>query len=188
MKRVLISGFGPFLGNTTNPSQLVCEGVPALKIDGLELHSVVLPVTFEEAPQILINHIQQIRPDLVISLGLASERTQIEIEKVAINFRNATGADNSGRVATDEKIDTNYSEAYFTTLPYLKWLEIMKENGVSSKLSLSAGSYVCNEVFFRLMIEAQQSSFKAGFIHLPPASEKTFLTLLPKLLKEMDQE
>ena len=186
MKKVIISGFGPFLGHQTNPSELVCQAVDQIRLPGVSLKGIVLPVTYRVGAQKLIAEIQAHNPDCVISLGLASDRSQIEIEKVALNFRNAKSPDAQGVLAFDEVIDPLLPESFMTSLPYLKFLSEFEAAKIPARLSLSAGSYVCNEVFFRLMSIARTRKMSAGFIHLPDHSEQDFLSILPKLIGTLE--
>lgn len=183
MKKILITGFGPFLTHTENPSQRVCEELPKLNIPDTQLVGLILPVAYHEAAQLLERELKRHAPAAVICLGLAAERAQIEIEKVALNFRDALGVDNNQVCARNETIDPSLPNSYFTTLPYEKMIATMKAHGIAAKLSLSAGSYVCNEVFFRLMALTHKQQIPAGFIHLPPQGDSDFLKVLPSLVE-----
>ncbi len=186
MKKVMITGFGPFLNNSENPSGMICDAVNSLDI-GIELVGVKLPVTFNEAPQVLLSAIERERPCAVISLGLAADRAQIEIEKVALNFRHCQSPDNNGTLATNEVISDHGPAAYMTSLPHQAIIERLAKEGVSARLSLSAGSYVCNEVFYRLMEYASAKNIQAGFIHLPNNSTSLFLGALSHILEVMEE-
>ena len=185
MNKILITGFGPFLNHTDNPSQRVCEGLSKLALTDVELVGVLLPVAYHEAAQVLEVELKRHTPVAVLCLGLAAERAQIEIEKVALNFRDAIGVDNNQVCARNETIDPTLPASYFTTLPYEKMIATMKTHGVAAKLSLSAGSYVCNEVFFRLMALTEKQQIPAGFIHLPAQGDVDFLKVLPQLVRDL---
>lgn len=182
MKKVMITGFGPFLSNKENPSAEICRRLSEVETP-LELVGVKLPVCYHHAARELLTHLKKHKPDAIMSLGLAADRELIEFEKIAINFRNSTSPDNSGVVAENQMIDPEAPDGLMTTLPYKKMIGELSKIGIQSKLSLSAGSYVCNEVFFELMKYAQLRNLPAGFIHLPNQSADQFLSALPVLLK-----
>jgi pyroglutamyl-peptidase len=102
-------------------------------------------------------------------MGLASNRKTICLEKVAVNFMHSTGADNGGVVKNHEVILPKAPEAYFSTLPLEAMLEV--EASFLLKLSLSAGSFVCNETMFRLLDFLKGNQVQGGFIHLPSLKE-----------------
>lgn len=187
MMKILITGFGAFLDNKTNPSQKVCETLAGAQYRGFTLKTQILPVAYFAAASELKKVLQNFEPEVVMCLGLAADRTHLEIEKVALNFRNATGPDNNGLIATDEVIDPLGPGCFYTTLPYREMLAACERVQVKAALSLSAGSYVCNEVFYTLMNLKARAKY-AGFIHLPPNGEQDFLKVLPLWLENFGRE
>lgn len=185
MKKVMITGFGPFLTNSENPSGEICSRLGEVKSD-IKLIGLKLPVCYHDAARALTLAIEQEGPSAVISLGLAADRAQIEIEKVAINYRHSKSPDNKGQLAQHEEIERGGPAGFMTTLPYQAIIESLDTCGITVGLSLNAGSYVCNEVFYRLMQSATARGIPAGFIHLPQNSATSFLTALPTLLSCLD--
>ncbi|MFM9141358.1 MAG: pyroglutamyl-peptidase I [Actinomycetota bacterium] len=171
--RVLITGFEPFGNSKLNPSALLVERLGKERIPGVELHSIVLPVEFDRSVRILLQKIEECRPDFVISFGQAEGRTGITPEKVAINFDDARIPDNSGDQRKNKKIDENGPDAYFSTLPVERMVEAIKSEGIVSALSLSAGAFVCNHLFYEVQRALQGSAIKSGFIHLPLIPEQS---------------
>ena len=171
--RVLITGFEPFGNSKLNPSALLVERLGKEGIPGVELHSMVLPVEFDRSAQILLQRIEECRPDFVISFGQAEGRSGITPEKVAINFDDARIPDNSGDQRKNKKIDENGPDAYFSTLPVEKMVEAIKSEGIVSALSLSAGAFVCNHLFYEVQRALHSSAIKSGFIHLPLIPEQS---------------
>ena len=171
--RVLITGFEPFGESRLNPSALLVERLVKEGIPGVELHSIILPVEFDRSTQMLLKKIKECRPDFVISFGQAEGRNGITPEKVAINFDDARIPDNSGVQRKNKKIDENGPDAYFSTLPVEKMVEAIKSEGIVSTLSLSAGAFVCNHLFYEVQRALQGSTIKSGFIHLPLISEQS---------------
>ena len=172
-KRVLVTGFEPFGQSKLNPSQLLVEALTSEDLPGVELSALVLPVEFDRASEILLTKIAQISPDFVISFGQAEGRSAITPEKIAINLDHARIADNSGDQRQDSVIDKLGNDGYFSTLPVNQIVEAIKSVGVESELSLSAGTFVCNHIFYELQKELSNSPIKSGFIHIPLVPEQS---------------
>jgi pyroglutamyl-peptidase len=166
---VLLAGFEPFGGAERNPSQDAVQALDGTRLaEGSMLHAVVLPVRFGAAFEVLAAAIERTRPQLVLGLGLAASRGEIAIERVALNLCDAAMADNAGLRPCDTPVIERGPPALFTSLPVKPMLAALQEAGVPAALSLSAGSYVCNEVFYRLLHAQAEGHPLAGFVHLPP--------------------
>ena len=171
--KVLISGFKPFGGATLNPSELLVNVLEQEQIPGVELFTVVLPVEFDRSAEILLEKVKQIQPDLVIAFGQAEGRTAINPEKIAINLDDARIPDNSGDERKDVVIDKNGSDSYVTTLPIEMMVDAMKRAGYPADISLSAGAFVCNHIFYKLQKILSGSNIRSGFVHLPLVTEQS---------------
>jgi len=171
--KVLISGFKPFGGATLNPSELLVNVLERDQIPGVELFTVVLPVEFDRSAEILLEKVKQIHPDLVIAFGQAEGRTAINPEKFAINLDDARIPDNSGDERKDVVIDKNGSDSYVTTLPIEMMVDAMKRAGYPAEISLSAGTFVCNHIFYKLQKTLSGSNIRSGFVHLPLVTEQS---------------
>ncbi|HXH31365.1 MAG TPA: hypothetical protein VNJ01_11175 [Bacteriovoracaceae bacterium] len=168
--RLLTTGFETFGGFSENPTELLMLEIQKGKIPlptQLEVRAVVLPVTFRQAYQELEKNIQEFRPELVLAFGLAVGRSSIDLERVAINCINAEIADNEGYRPVERKINPQGPDAYFSTLPITQLAQALNENGFRSSVSNTAGTYVCNYLFYRLMETAKLSDIRGGFIHVP---------------------
>ncbi|MBA4247264.1 MAG: pyroglutamyl-peptidase I [Microbacterium sp.] len=165
---VLVTGFEPFAGAPVNPSgelvrRLIELGHPDCRIVG-----EVLPVSFDRAAGLLAAAIEAHNPDIVIALGLAESRHAITPERVAINLADAPIADNDGDQPRDAEIEHGGPAARFTGLPVKAIAHALDAAGIPSDISLTAGSYVCNHVFYQLMgLAAARPGLRAGFIHVP---------------------
>jgi len=171
--KVLISGFKPFGGATLNPSELLVNVLERDQIPGVELFTVVLPVEFDRSAEILLEKVKQIQPDLVIAFGQAEGRMAINPEKIAINLDDARIPDNSGDERKDVVIDKNGSDSYVTTLPIEMMVDAMKRAGYPAEISLSAGTFVCNHIFYKLQKILSGSNIRSGFVHLPLVTEQS---------------
>ncbi|MBL0165027.1 MAG: pyroglutamyl-peptidase I [Xanthomonadales bacterium] len=166
---VLVLGFEPFAGETINPSAEIAGQLDGLAIGGHQLVSSVLPVSFAEAPMQLAELLDRHHPELVIALGQAGGRKQISFERVAINLIDARIADNTGLQPIDVEVLRGGPGAYFSSLPLKAMQADLQALGVPSSLSLSAGSFVCNQVFYWLahLLASEHPQARGGFIHVP---------------------
>ena len=171
--KVLISGFKPFGGATLNPSELLANVLEQDQIPGVELFTVVLPVEFDRSAEILLEKVQQIQPQLVVAFGQAEGRTAITPEKIAINMDDASIPDNSGDQRRNVVIDKSGLDSYFTTLPIENMVDAMKRAGYPAEISLSAGTFVCNHIFYKLQKTLSGSNIRSGFVHLPLVTEQS---------------
>lgn len=169
MKRVLLTGFEPFNNATLNPSKEVVEKTNHRSIVAKE----VLPVVFSKAAKRLIELIEEVKPEVVIALGQAEGRPQINLERVAINYMQGQIADNEGVFALSGEITKDAPAAYFSTLP----LELISQSLTAVKIpvaiSLSAGSFLCNHIFYSMQHHLHGKGARSGFIHLPLISEQS---------------
>lgn len=165
MKKVLITGFEPFGGESINPSWEVAK----ILAKQPHIDAVQLPCVFDRSLDMLREKIQALQPDVVICIGQAGGRSSIEIERVAINLNDASIPDNQGNQPIDTAIVPHAPAAYFTTLPAKAMVQAVKNAGVPASLSLSAGSYVCNHAMFGLLhfLAENFPQTRGGFIHIP---------------------
>ena len=168
MARILLTGFEPFHSSKLNPSQEVIRRIdhPAL------VAKEVLPVVFGESARRLIELINEHAPDVVISLGQAEGRTQIMLERVAINLDDARISDNAGNSPQESPIVTDGPTAYFATLPIGRIVNRLKEADIPAAISLSAGTFVCNHIFYAMQHYCFGKGIESGFIHLPLMNEQ----------------
>lgn len=160
--RILLTGFEPFGNATTNPS---AEIVKQISIENV--FTAILPVAYTKSAEHLLALIAEHNPDVVICLGQAEGRTQITPEKVAINLDDARLADNEGVLRSDVKILEGGPDAYFSTLPVKEIVEAIKAKGVPAAVSLSAGAFLCNHVFYVAQNKFAGTHVRSGFVHVP---------------------
>lgn len=167
--KILLTGFEPFDGSDMNPSQQVSQALHEQVIAGAKILSAILPVDWQRAPEALTRVLEANPPDAVVCLGEASGRAAISIERVAINLLDFRIPDNSGARITDQPVISQAPAAYFSTLPVREMLEAIQQCGVPAELSLSAGTYLCNQVMYTLLhrLAECKRAIPAGFIHLP---------------------
>ena len=167
--KILLTGFEPFDGSTTNPSLEIIESLPNDQFPNHDILKKVLPVDSSSAVEWVKSTLPVFQPDIVLHLGEASSRSMVSLEKVAINWMDFRIADNTGKQIKDQKIFDDAPDAYFSSLPLSKIQENIKSAGIPVEISLSAGAYLCNQVFFSSMYYLNNFQMNAvcGFIHLP---------------------
>jgi len=171
-KKVLLTGFEPFGGVNFNPSGAVVQEIAEHGIDGIEIVTAILPVEFKRASEKLINLISTHKPSVIISLGQAEGRDFIGLEQVAINLADGRIADNVGVKLVNQPINVTAADGYFSTLPIRAIVDAISALGISAKVSYSAGTFICNEIFFTAQSFLQGSTVISGFIHLPLATNQ----------------
>lgn len=173
--RVLISGFEPFDGRDINPTALLIEALENKEISypaKMSVEQVLLPVSFEDSFHLLNQKIKVFNPDIIISFGQAAKRNAIELETVALNRIDADICDNDGIRPENQLISDSGEESYLSTLPVQGMEAALKNAGLPVKLSKSAGTYVCNYVFYRVMETNQETLRLCGFVHVPLLPEQ----------------
>ena len=185
MKKILVTGFEPFDKSSLNPSKSI---VRELEQDSslVNLETLILPVDFKSAAKLLIEKVNSAKPDVVICLGQAEGRSAITPERVAINIDDARIPDNAGNKPTDAPIVTGGPDAYFSTLPVKNLVTVIESVGAPAALSLSAGTFLCNHVFYALQHHCRDRKIESGFIHVPlMASQANEFPGLPNLKLEV---
>lgn len=163
---VLITGFDPFDGASVNPSWEAVSRVPDV-IAGHEVHRMQLPTVFGKAAELLRGEIARLRPEIVICCGVANGRQGITPELVAVNYRHARIPDNAGQQFFDQRISSDGPAAYMTSLPVHQMIDAMKAQDIPAYLSLSAGAYVCNDVYYALLSCEADFGHRGLFVHVP---------------------
>jgi len=174
MPTVLLTGFAPFGGETSNPSWDAVAPLANKRIGGHRIVVRQLPVEFGTSLKVLQAAIREAKPSLVLCVGQAGGRAQVSIERVAINIDDARIPDNADACPIDAPIAADGPAAYFATLPIKAMTAAMRVAGVPTEVSNSAGTYVCNHLMYGVLhfIAASGAGARAGFIHVPYAEEQ----------------
>jgi pyroglutamyl-peptidase len=166
--RVLVTGFEPFGGESCNASIEVARALEGESIGGAHIVVAELPCVFGGAFAALEAALQRWQPVLVVALGQAAGRGEISVERIAVNLRDARIADNAGAQPVDVPVVAGGPAAHFSSLPVKAIVLALREAGIPAGLSMSAGSYVCNDVFYALQHRLRAlPGVRGGFIHLP---------------------
>lgn len=170
-KKVLLTGFDAFGGQSLNPSWLAVQALHGRKVLGHTVVAAQLPTVFEASLRELDALLRQHQPALAICVGQAGGRKVLSLERVAINVNDAPLADNAGAKPVDTPVVRDAPVAYFTSLPIKAMLAALHEEGVGAEVSQTAGTFVCNHVFYGLMrtlaTEPELAHTRGGFVHVP---------------------
>jgi len=167
IKTVLLTGFEPFNKATVNPAWEAVRALEGWSGAAFRVEVRQLPCVFGEAGRLLAALVDELHPDIVIAVGQAGGRAEISVERVAINVDDASILDNAGQQPIDRAIDPDGPAAYFSTLPIKAMVAAMRQKGLVAGVSQTAGTFVCNHVFYGLMHHTAGKPVKAGFIHVP---------------------
>ena len=171
-RTLLLTFFGPFPGVPVNPTVALAEGAQRLLTrmrPDLNVITRELPVSYDGSSTALRGALQDVQPDALISLGVAVGRDVVSLEQVAINLDSAGIEDNDGDQRCDEPIAPGGQEAYFSSLPVRASFERLRAAGEPVEISYTAGTYVCNHVFYEGQRISRELglSIPAGFVHVP---------------------
>lgn len=173
MRNVLITGFEPFDGESVNPSWEVVKQLNDRELAGGHIIARQLPCVFGEALTVLEAAVDEWQPAMVLCIGQAGGRTDITLERVAININDARIPDNKGYQPIDEPIAADGPAAYFSTLPIKTVVEAIRAAGIPASVSQTAGTYVCNHVMYGLLHYLRgRPTVKGGFMHIPYLPEQ----------------
>ena len=168
MKTVLLTGFDPFGGETINPSWEVVSRLEGFSSEGYRVICLQLPCVFGASIDVLLAAIEAHSPSVVIAVGQAGGRTDLSIERIAININDARIPDNQGQQPIDQPIIVDGPAAWFSTLPIKSIVKALHQHGIPSSVSQTAGTYVCNHVMYGLLHALRDKPWiKGGFIHIP---------------------
>lgn len=168
---VLVTGFEPFGGMPMNPSGAVAQALHGRVLQAAgasaQVVGVVLPCVFGQALHALEDVLAAHRPRIVLALGQADGRTDLSVERVAINVDDARIPDNAGAQPVDRPVVAGAPAAYFSTLPIKAIVAALKAAGHPASVSQTAGTFVCNHVFYGLQHRMAGSGVRSGFMHVP---------------------
>ncbi|WP_347906177.1 pyroglutamyl-peptidase I [Pseudomonas purpurea] len=173
MRTVLLTGFEPFDQDTINPSWEAVRLLDGTQLgDDVRIIARQLPCAFANAGACLNELLAEHRPQMAIAIGLAPGRSDLSIERVAININDARIPDNLGHQPIDSPVVPGGPAAYFSTLPIKAMVRALRAVGIPASVSQTAGTFVCNQVFYSLQHALADSAVRSGFIHVPYLPEQ----------------
>ncbi|MED1724393.1 pyroglutamyl-peptidase I [Brevibacillus parabrevis] len=174
MKTILVTGFDPFGGEAINPAWESVKRLAEIESGEYRIVARQLPTVFGKSVELLVQAIREISPDLVFCIGQAGGRADISIERVAINVDDARIPDNAGKQPIDTPIVEDGPVAYWSSLPIKAIVKEMRAKGIPASVSQTAGTFVCNHLFYGLMhaIAKEYPAVRGGFVHIPYLPEQ----------------
>ena len=180
MKKLLITGFDPFGGESVNPAREAVMALPDA-VGDYTLTKLEIPTVFGLAAETVLQAAEALCPDVILCVGQAGGRAAITPEVVAINLREASIPDNLGYTPQNQPVVAHAPAAYFSTLPVRAMAEGVKAAGIPCSLSYSAGVFVCNDLLYTLLHHYDGTDTRVGFVHIPylPEQAKEGVASLP---------
>lgn len=166
MKKLLITGFDPFGGQSVNPSWEAVKLLPEV-IGDYELCKLQIPTVFGLAARKILEQAAVFQPDVILAIGQAGTRRAVTPERIAVNIRDAKIPDNRGFQPVGEFVEKDGPAAYFSTVPVMEMARAIEAAGLPGSVSNSAGAFVCNDVLYTLLHHFRDTATKVGFIHVP---------------------
>ena len=188
--RVLLTGFEPFGGSDINSSWETAYHIGQLAISGVEMKIVQLPVSFIGSGKLIRKLLQTYKPDALVMLGQRGKGQNIDIERIAVNMMDSVNPDNDGFHPQEQPIINDGISAYFSNVPVKALKDALLKMDIPSKVSNSAGLYVCNCAYYNALSEIYEKglSTKSVFVHLPKISDDFSIELLVKSIKKIIEE
>ena len=165
-KKLLITGFDPFGGESINPSWEAVKALPET-IGLWKLTKLQVPTVFGKAGETVLAAAKELRPDVVLCVGQAGGRAAVTPELVAINLRYGRIADNAGVSPMDEPVVPDGPAAYFSTLPVRAMAQAITDAGLPGQVSYTAGAFVCNDLLYTVLHHFAGPAVRAAFVHVP---------------------
>ncbi|HHY16870.1 MAG TPA: pyroglutamyl-peptidase I [Firmicutes bacterium] len=174
MKNILVTGFDPFGGERVNPASRAVSRLTGMETNGYQIVTREIPTVFGKSGQVVQQAIQDLNPSVVINVGQAGGTHAIRVERLAVNMDDARIPDNENNQPEDSPIVIDGPVAYWSTIPVRRIVEELQQNGIPAFISYTAGTYVCNHVFYstRHFVESNRLPIKVGFIHVPYLPEQ----------------
>tara|TARA_R110001592_G_scaffold265283_5_gene530839 strand:+ start:2781 stop:3419 length:639 start_codon:yes stop_codon:yes gene_type:complete len=167
MKTLLINGFEPFGGDNKNPALEAVKRLEGLQLEGARVVTCSVPVVLQTSIDAVISAIKMHKPDYVMTVGQAGGRSAITPERIAINIDDYRIPDNDGNQPIDQKVAANGPDAYLSTLPIKAMVKAMQDKGVPAQVSNTAGTFVCNHLFYGIQHYLRDTNINHGFVHIP---------------------
>lgn len=171
MRKLLITGFDPFGGESINPAWEAVKLLPDV-VGDFALCKLRIPTVFGKAAAIVMEKAEEYQPDVILCIGQAGGRTAVTPERIAVNIRDARIPDNEGNQPVGGFVVDGGAAAYFSTVPVKVMADAITAVGLPGMVSNSAGAFVCNDTLYMLLHHYEGSTVRVGFIHVPYLPEQ----------------
>lgn len=166
MKKLLITGFDPFGGESVNPAWEAVKLLPDI-LGEYTLCKLEIPTVFGAAAEAVLEKAASVHPDVILCVGQAGGRGAVTPERIGVNIRSARIPDNAGNQPLDDFVIPDGPAAYFSTLPVTEMARAIVSAGIPGAVSNTAGTFVCNDTLYTLLHRCAGTGTRAGFIHVP---------------------
>jgi pyroglutamyl-peptidase len=175
--RVAVAGFGPFPGVPRNPSGEIARALarrPRFRTAGVILDTAVFPTAYGAA-QAGLEKLLAKSPAAVVLFGVAGGAKHIRVETRAHNRVSILHPDHMRFVPTSRKLSSGGAPVLKLRGSALRMRAAIRQSGSRAELSINAGSYLCNAVFYRALAAAaaHRPPPLTYFIHVPPAGMRS---------------
>jgi pyroglutamyl-peptidase len=169
MVRVVLTSFEPFGGHALNSSLEVGRDLARRPPPGVALDWLVLPVVAGRCVEEAWEWVCAAEPVLVLALGQSAGAAALRVEEVAVNLNDFSTPDNAGNLFRKQPIVAHGPAWYRTTTCPERVVEAVRRADLPAERSGSAGTYVCNHLFYGLLHRAARAGCRhqTGFLHLP---------------------
>lgn len=189
MKHLIITGFDPFGGETINPAWEAVRRLPDTLGD-YRLTRLEIPTVFGQAAQTVLAAAEADPADVILCVGQAGGRSAITPERIAINLADARIPDNAGNQPRQQPVIPGDPDGIFSTVPVFAMADAINACGIPGAVSLSAGSFVCNDTLYRLLAHFAGTATRVGFVHVPflpqQAGEGIFSLSLEQIISGLE--
>ena len=166
MKKLLITGFDPFGGETVNPAWEAVKRLPDTAGEYV-LCKLLIPTVYAAAAQKVLDAARELKPDVILCIGQAGGRNDVTPERIGINLRLARIPDNAGNRPEGEPVVPGGADGYFATVPVDRMAQAIRDAGYPASVSNTAGTFVCNDVLYTVLHACLGTNVRAGFLHVP---------------------
>lgn len=170
--KIIVTGFEPLGKEKMSPSW---EAVKRLsdEINGAEIIKLQIPSIYFSSMEILIQKIEEIKPDAILSVGQIEGKKEITPEFIGINFISSDVPDNEGR-NPHGNINDFGADGIFSTLPVEKMVERMRDDEIPARVSYTAGTFLSNYLLYRTLehIKSNNLNIIGGLITVPSLEEQ----------------
>ncbi len=173
-KTILVTGFEPFSSYDVNPSALVAESLNNTIVEDTYIIGIILPVDFEEAVEETLEKVIEVKPCMVLSMGLSPSAEKIEVEYFAFNLQ--WDPYSTHPLFSIKPVIPHSPPIHRVTIDVPLTISKLREMGIPSKISFSPGFYVCNSLLYSLLDHLDNTSI--GFLHLPSLDKLSLDTLV----------
>ena len=172
-KRLLLTGYEPFGGSNVNPSQMIAERLDGISFGELQVIGRVIRLEYATIEEQLTSLVDEISPDIILLTGQYGG-ADISLERVGINLADAEQVGyNCGTKPDEERLIEDAPDAYFTSVDVKSLRNMLREQGIPAHVSLSAGSFGCNQIYFYGLHLGAKHRIPVLFIHLPHLPEQS---------------